>query len=98
MKRILALILAVGIAAAPASAQFMPSTNLLPEQDRNAVRDGQQMSLRQIYDRLKSQYGGGQPRGTSECEGGNYCIRWEVNGRILDLVVDKNGRVIREKR
>ncbi|MAK62698.1 MAG: hypothetical protein CMK09_17140 [Ponticaulis sp.] len=98
MKRILALILAACVVTTPASAQFMPSTNLLPEQDRNAVRNGQQLSLKQIYDRLRSRYGGGEPRGTSECEGGNYCIRWEVNGRILDLVVDKNGRVLRERR
>lgn len=95
MKRILTLLVAASIWAVPASAQF--TTNLLPKQDREAVREGQQMSLGQIYDILRNRYRGGNPV-DARLNGDRYFIRWEVNGRVMDLVVSaQNGAVLSER-
>lgn len=95
MKRILTLLVAASVWITPASAQF--TTNLLPKQDREAVRDGQQMSLGQIYNILRNRYRGGNPV-DARLNGDRYFIRWEVNGRVMDLVVSaQNGAVLSEK-
>ena len=87
MKRLLVIALSAALLATPALAQFRPSTNLLPEQDRNAVSKGQQMSLRQIYQKLEQRYGG-KPVDARRLDESRYLIRWQSSqGRIMNLVV-----------
>lgn len=98
MKPFLAICLAASLfTVTPAFAQF-GQTNLLPQQERDAVRQGRLLSLGEIYNMLRERYRGGQPVSAQMLDGDRYLIRWEAQGRVKELVVSaRNGQVLSER-
>lgn len=100
MKKIVLSLVLAGACALTASAQdkAFPGMRWSQDQARDAVRNGENMSLGDIYARLRNRYGGNPVR-SNLVNGSYYDMRWETrDGRILYLKVDaKTGNVLSER-
>jgi len=100
MKRIAALLLALGLAAAPAAqAQGGWMNQFSPGQARDSRNEGRTVPLSQIFSNLKGQYGGYQLSADLYDKGNGksvYEIDWMTSdGRKMHFVVDaQSGRIL----
>ena len=100
MKSLILSLLCAILFAMPASSQvgggFGQSWS--PDQARDAVKNGQNKSLGEIYAGLRQKYGG-KALDARLIDGNTYSIVWESgNGRVLNLIVDaRTGQVKSEK-
>jgi len=98
MKRISALLLALGLVVTPPAIAQDWRNQWSPGQARDSVREGKTVPLSQIFQNLKRQYGGYQLNADLFDNGGNprYRIDWMTgDGRKMRFTVDaRSGRVL----
>ena len=102
MKRIAALFLAIGLAAAPVAQAQGWANQFSPGQARDSRAQGRTVPLSQIFNSLKRQYGGYQ-LGADLYDRGNgksvYEIDWMTkDGRKMHFVVDAQSGAILDRR
>lgn len=102
MKRISALILAVGLAITPVAQAQGWMNQFSPGQARDSRNEGRTVPLSQIFSNLKRQYGGYQLRADLYDKGNGksvYEIDWMTkDGRKMHFVVDAQSGAILDRR
>ncbi|HPF24631.1 MAG: PepSY domain-containing protein [Hyphomonas sp.] len=102
MKRIAALLLALGLAAAPAALAQDWMNQFSPGQARDSRAQGKTVPLSQIFSGLKREYGGYQLSADLYDKGNGkavYEIDWMTgDGRKMHFVVDAQSGAILDRR